>query len=310
MAQEERRSRSRNSRTGQQNVYLRYLSRPNHEESVTAKLQDYEDAGCGLRVDLDLEPGTLVTVSGDFTNCGQESTREGQVVWCRKSAVRGNLMGVVFSRQAKAKAQTSHHRVPPSQEKPAILEEKPDYYEVMQLSPNVDADTLHRVYRSLAQRYHPDNQDTGNQEMFRKLLEAYQVLSDPERRARYDVDYRLMKKLQWRIFDHSSAAGGVEGEKAKRRGILALLYTKRRNLPNQAGMTLFEIEEVLGIPRDHLEFALWFLREAGQITRSDNQRYSITLKGAEVAEEIGAWNPPGEKLIESPEAMARRSTVG
>ncbi len=309
MPQEERRTRTRNSRSGQQNVYLRYLSRPNHEETVAAKLQDFEESGCGLRVNLDLEPGTLVTVTGDFTNSGQESTREGQVVWCRKSAVRGNLMGVVFSRQARASQQANHRRVPPAPEQ-VPGEEKPDYYEVLQISPNADNDTLHRVYRSLAQRYHPDNQDSGNQEMFRKLLEAYQVLSDPERRARYDVDYRLMKKLQWRIFDQPSAAGGVEGEKAKRRGILALLYTKRRNLPNQAGMTLFEIEEILGIPRDHLEFALWFLREAAMISRSDNQKYMITLKGVEQAEEIGAWNPPGDKMIESPEAMARRDSVG
>lgn len=309
MPQEERRTRSRTSRSGQQSVYLRYLSRPNHEETVPAKLQDYEEAGCGLRIDLDLEPGMPVSVTGDFTNSGQESTKEGQVVWCRKSAVRGNLMGIVFSRHARANPQAEHQHVPPASER-IRLDEKPDYYEVLQISPNADNDTLHRVYRALAQRYHPDNQDSGNLEMFRKLLEAYQVLSDPERRARYDVDYRLMKKLQWRIFDQPSAAGGVEGEKAKRRGILALLYTKRRNLPNQAGMTLFEIEEILGIPREHLEFALWFLREAGQISRSDNQRYMITLKGVEQAEETGAWNPPGEKLIESPEAMARRDRVG
>lgn len=310
MPQEERRTRSRNSKSGQHSVYLRYLSRPNHEETVSAKLQDYEESGCGLRIDLDLEPGTLVTVTGDFTNCGQESRKEGQVVWCKKSAVRGNLMGIVFSRQARVNQQAGHRRVPPAQERIELGEEKPDYYEVLQISPNADNDTLHRVYRSLAQRYHPDNQDSGNQEMFRKLLEAYQVLSDPERRARYDVDYRLMKKLQWRIFDHASAAGGVEGEKAKRRGILALLYTKKRNLPSQGGMTLFEIEEVLGVPRDHLEFALWFLREAGQISRSDNQKYAITLKGVEQAEEIGAWNPPGDRLIESPEAMARRDSLG
>ena len=37
-----------------------------------------------------------------------------------------------------------------------------DYYEVLQISPNADPDTVHRVYRFLAARFHPDNQKSGN----------------------------------------------------------------------------------------------------------------------------------------------------
>jgi len=37
----------------------------------------------------------------------------------------------------------------------------PDFYEVLQLSPNADPDTVHRVFRVLAQRFHPDNKETG-----------------------------------------------------------------------------------------------------------------------------------------------------
>ena len=58
-----------------------------------------------------------------------------------------------------------------------------DYYELLQISPNAEPETIHRVYRLLAQRFHPDNRDTGNTERFHQLSEAYQVLSDPERRA-------------------------------------------------------------------------------------------------------------------------------
>ena len=42
-----------------------------------------------------------------------------------------------------------------------------DLYELMQLSPNADGDTIHRVYRVLAQRLHPDNRETGNAAEFR-----------------------------------------------------------------------------------------------------------------------------------------------
>jgi curved DNA-binding protein CbpA len=65
-----------------------------------------------------------------------------------------------------------------------------DCYEAMQLSPRADAETISRVYRLLAARYHPDNRETGNSEKFIRLSEAYQILSNPEKRARYDAGYR------------------------------------------------------------------------------------------------------------------------
>ena len=42
-----------------------------------------------------------------------------------------------------------------------------DYYEILQISQNAEPDTIHRVYRLLAQRLHPDNIDTGNAAQFR-----------------------------------------------------------------------------------------------------------------------------------------------
>ena len=69
-----------------------------------------------------------------------------------------------------------------------------DYYETLQISANAEPETIHRVYRLLAQRFHPDNNDTGNADRFRELAEAYEVLSDPERRAKYDV----VQQQHWR----------------------------------------------------------------------------------------------------------------
>lgn len=54
-----------------------------------------------------------------------------------------------------------------------------DYYEVLQISPNADQETVHRVYRIQAQRFHPDNLETGDAGKFRAVAEAYQVLSNP-----------------------------------------------------------------------------------------------------------------------------------
>lgn len=58
-----------------------------------------------------------------------------------------------------------------------------DYYELMQISPNAEHDTIVRVYRILAARLHPDNSQTGDPEKFQLLAKAYHTLSDPQRRA-------------------------------------------------------------------------------------------------------------------------------
>ena len=146
---------------------------------------------------------------------------------------------------------------------------------------------IHRVYRILAQRYHPDNTTTGNDNAFRAITEAYSVLSDPEKRAAYDVSFQSNCQLRWQIFDQSQAVTGKAAEKAKRRGILDLLYTSRRNQPAAPSMTLHELEDLLGCPREHLEFSLWYLKENGLIIRSDNARYSITAKGVDLTEGDG-----------------------
>ena len=156
---------------------------------------------------------------------------------------------------------------------------------MLQISPNAQAETVQRVYRLLAQIYHPDNKETGDQDLFEQVLQAHRVLSNPEKRAAYDVEYRAVAAVKWKIFDQASATVGFEGEKRKRMGILSLLCTKRMNQPDQPALNIVELEQLLGCPREHLEISLWYLRESGRIQRSDNGRYALTVKGMETLEE-------------------------
>ena len=62
-----------------------------------------------------------------------------------------------------------------------------DYYEVLGVSRDADADEIRRTYRKLARQYHPDiNHDSDAEERFKEVGEAYEVLSDPQKRERYD----------------------------------------------------------------------------------------------------------------------------
>src|SRR6516164_697655 len=95
-----------------------------------------------------------------------------------------------------------------------------DYYELMQISPNAEAETIQRVYRMLAGRYHPDNTNTGDMERFLRLNEAYQVLSDPQARAEYDADYRAQRLEPIEVFNLREFAVGIDGEGNRRMGLL------------------------------------------------------------------------------------------
>lgn len=68
------------------------------------------------------------------------------------------------------------------------MADKRDYYELLGVKPDVGADDLKKAYRAMAKKYHPDlNKDDANAgEKFKEINEAYEILSDPQKRALYD----------------------------------------------------------------------------------------------------------------------------
>jgi molecular chaperone DnaJ len=81
------------------------------------------------------------------------------------------------------------------------LNNKRDYYEVLGISRDAQEQEIKSAYRKLALKYHPDKNhgDKNAEERFKEAAEAYSVLSDPEKRARYDR------------FGHSGMQGGFSG---------------------------------------------------------------------------------------------------
>ncbi len=161
-----------------------------------------------------------------------------------------------------------------------------DYYEVLQVNPSADPETIDRVYRLLAQRFHPDNQQTGDENRFRTLLEAYTVLRDPEKRARYDVVHEQRRQERWRLVSTGAQSeNDFEMEQVVRLTVLEVLYTQRRLEPTNPGIFWREFERLTSRPLEHLEFTIWFLMQKNFVTRDDNSRLALTVEGAEYLEQ-------------------------
>ena len=86
-----------------------------------------------------------------------------------------------------------------------------DYYELLQISPSAEPETVHRVFKMLAQRYHPDNPETGDTERFVLLNQAFDTLSNAELRSSYDAIYQDHRAKPIELFETKDFTIGVEG---------------------------------------------------------------------------------------------------
>lgn len=180
-----------------------------------------------------------------------------------------------------------------------------DYYDVFQLHRNADTETIRRVYRILAERLDPDHSKTGDEDRFLTLLEAYEVLSDPARRAEYDAGLPNEEARKDPVFQDAEFLDGVERESNRRLGVLSLLYHRRR-LNDGRGMSVIEMEQRMSLPREYLTFTLWYLRFKKYVMVDDNAEYGITPEGADHMESAALENPLAKDLLES--RMATETT--
>jgi curved DNA-binding protein CbpA len=191
-----------------------------------------------------------------------------------------------------------------------------DYYELLRVSPSAEIESIQRVHRALAARYHPDNRETGDLERFLRVNEAFKVLSDTEQRKEYDSHYKVRKENPMPIFLTKEFTEGVDGEINRRIGLLCLLYTRRRTNQINPALSVLEIEQVMFIPREHLYFTIWYLKAKRCIQQDDRSSLMITAEGIDFLETNLPEHKTMYKMLEAADTgggrqiMAKAEPVG
>ena len=323
----ERRRNPRRQKDVPKGIEIDIGEQPGRSKTIVAKLADLSDFGCGADTTSPVEVGVPVVLRSQFFSLGlaKHQQRCARVINCRLLDEDVYRVGFAFEEAALnagpngdhdgahdgarngGRHGDSSHRTDPTVDSSFV-----DYYEALQLSSNADVEAIQRSYRMLAHRYHPDNTDTGNEAAFRLVLQAYRVISDPEKRAAYDVKHRASQSLRWKIFSKPEDAEGYDEEKRKRWGLLTILYTKRKRQPDKPGVSLRELENMLGCPREQLEFTLWYLKGKLLIQPTDATdagRYAITFEGVDHVEDAGPGEFPSlPPLLEAPRVLSEEST--
>jgi curved DNA-binding protein CbpA len=173
-----------------------------------------------------------------------------------------------------------------------------DFYELLQVSPSADEDTIQRVFRHLAKKYHPDHQDTPDEERFRRLVEAHKILTDPEARAGYDATYQEYWNRKWRLVSESGDSAAFNQDRETRERMLSLFYVQRRRSMASPGLGEYEIARLLRTPVELVEFHLWYLRSKGWIERLESGMLAISAAGVDQVEQ-GQLKLSHERLLEA-----------
>ena len=158
-----------------------------------------------------------------------------------------------------------------------------DYYDLLQVSPNADEDTIKQMYRYLAKKWHPD-QTQGDLERFKLLVEAQQILTNPEKRAAYDLRYQKFWENKWNLASDASNGRSFEEDSEVRKNLLSLYYVQRRSKMKDPGLGEMEVSRLMRIPLHLIEFHIWYLKEKGWIQRLESGQLALTALGVDEVE--------------------------
>lgn len=177
---------------------------------------------------------------------------------------------------------------PPPPPRPGTAQAKPqlNYYELLQVDPKADSTIIRYAYRYLAAMYHPDNAEFGNEDKFKTITSAWNILSDSGKRQAYDIQVGIKGKETSSEKDTKSSTLNLPptslswSEVELRLAVLQVLLEARRKRPQTGGASARMLMDCLNCQMGDIEYVLWYLREKGYITRTESA-FMISVQGVD-----------------------------
>jgi hypothetical protein len=169
-----------------------------------------------------------------------------------------------------------------------------DHYVVLDIDPKSNNDIIQRAYTSLASKYNPRGGAFPDQEKFDAISLAYEVLIDPSARASFDSLRPSSGQEDGPQFTGLGFFTSGEGETARRRAVLCILYDRARQKPIRPGLSMRHLEMMLTLTTEQLQFAVWYLKARGYAASDDKSLVMITVAGMDY---LDATFPKPEEIM-------------
>ena len=133
----------------------------------------------------------------------------------------------------------------------------------------------------MAQKYNPENAQTGDQDKFEAVKLAYEVLSDPMLRGEFDKVKGVEQDESNLLFSGYEFFEALGRQTGLRAALLCILYDRRRKKPLKPALSIRQVESVLTTTNDELVFSLFYLKQRGLVQSDDKSNLQITVDGME-----------------------------
>jgi curved DNA-binding protein len=158
-----------------------------------------------------------------------------------------------------------------------------DHYKILDVRPDCDAKVLETAYHYLAKKYHPDHTKNSETVKFNEVIEPYKILRDPTQRIEYN---HLYSQKMGYVFASLPNEESIEEPPAlddaeAHSKILMMLYNRRREDAQNAGIVGYYLQAMLGCSDEHFEFHKWYLKEKGFIVLTEQGTLAITIQGVD-----------------------------
>ena len=159
-----------------------------------------------------------------------------------------------------------------------------DHYVILGVEPRANLEAIQAAYQKAVEKYHPDNLETGSEEKFDAVNQAYETLCDPQLRAEFDKLKGIDKDDGEPTFSGVPFFASLGRQHGLRTAILSVLYDRRQKKPFRPSLSMRHLDNILIATEEELNFAIWYLKQKGLVESDDKSNLQIAVSGMDYLE--------------------------